>query len=158
MPVLPLVRARYLSSYEAAVIQLYQAGGAGDLTIQQDGVTHDQCRVLFENAARLLTARSQAQAAEILRSVPFRVVEAANHFNDEFSVLHAVVPLEEYERLRRGKQNPEERQAFGQIAKVLSELRMDIRFIAVELALQRPVQPAAQLCLGLKQSEISKLV
>jgi len=77
------------------VIQLYHAGGAGDFTILQDGLSHDQCRVLFENAARLLTARSQARAAEILRSVPFRVVAATNHFNDEFSMLHAVVPLDE---------------------------------------------------------------
>lgn len=140
------------------MIQLYQAGGAGDFTILQDGLTHDQCRVLFENAARLLGARSQARAAEILRSVPFRVVEATNHFNDEFSVLHAVVPLEEYERLRRRQQDTVERQAFGQIAEVLSELGTYIRFIAVELSLERPVHLALQSGLGLKQAEISKLV
>jgi hypothetical protein len=119
------------------MIVLYQRGGAGDFTITQDGLTDEQCRVLFENAARLLTARSQMRAAEILRSVPFQVVEATNHFNDEFSVLYAVVPLDAYERIRRNQQNMTERQAFRQVAEVLGELGTYIRFIAVELALER---------------------
>ncbi|MCH8151918.1 MAG: abortive infection family protein [Planctomycetes bacterium] len=140
------------------MIELYHASGAGDFTILQDGLTHDQCQLLFENAARLLAERSQTRAAEILRSVSFRVVYATNHFNDEFSVLHGVVPLEQYERLRRGQENSAERQAFVQIAEVLSELGTYIRFIAVELALERPVHPAIQRGLGLKKSQISKLV
>jgi len=140
------------------MIQLYHAGGAGDFTIIQDGLTHDQCRVLFENAARLLAARSQARAAEILRSVPFRVVEAINHFNDEFSILHAVVPLEEYEQLRRSQQDAAEKEAFRQVAEVLSELGTYIRFIAIELALERPVPAAVRHGHGLKQSEIHRLV
>ena len=130
------------------MILLYQAGGASDFTILQDGLTHDQCGVLFENAARLLSARSQARAAEMLRSVPFRVVEATNHFNDEFSMLHAVVPLEEYERLRRSQQDPAEGQAFGQVAEVLSELDTYIRFIAVELA---PPRTTSNTCSGLPE-------
>jgi hypothetical protein len=140
------------------MIQLYHGSGAGDFTILQDGLTHDECRVLFENAARVLGARSQTRAAEILRSVRFRVADATNHFNDEFAMLHAVVPLDEYERLRRCQQDPVERQAFGQIAEVLSELGTYIRFVAVELSLERPVHPTVQRGFGLKQSEISKLV
>lgn len=139
------------------MIQLYSAGGAGDFTILQDCLTHDQCRVLFENAARLLDARSQSHAAEILRSVPFRVVEATNHFNDEFSMLHAVVPLQEYERLRR-PQDPRDHDAYEKIVEVFAELGTYIRFIALELALERPVHPAAQHGFGLTQSEINKLV
>jgi hypothetical protein len=139
------------------VIKLYETGGADDFTILQDGLSHDQCRVLFENAARLLTTRSQARAAEILRSVPFRVVDATNHFNDEFSILHAEVPLTEYERLRRSPDTGD-KQAYGQIAQVLTELGTSIRFIAVDLVLERPVHPDVQRGLGLRQSEINKLV
>lgn len=140
------------------MIELYHGGGAGDFTILQDGLNHDQCRILFGSATRLLNARSQARAAEILRSVPFRVVNATNHFNDEFSMLHAVLALDDYERLRHGQQDTLERQALWQIAAVLSELGTHIRFIAVELALERPVHPAIQSGFGLKQSEINKLV
>ena len=139
------------------MIKLYETGGADDFTILQDGLSHDQCRVLFENAARLLTTLSQSRAAEILRSVPFRVVDATNHFNDEFSILHAEVPLTEYERLRRSPDTGDE-QAYGQIAQVLTELGTSIRFIAVDLVLERPVHPDVQRGLGLRQSEINKLV
>lgn len=138
------------------MIQLYHSGGAGDFTILQDELSRDQCRVLLENAAGLMVARSQVRAAEVLRSVPFRVVDAVNHFSDEFSVLHAVVPLAEYERIRRGQ--AEDRQAYEAIAEVLAELGTHVRFIAVELALERPVHPASRHGLGLKQSEISRLV
>lgn len=138
------------------MIQLYHSGGAGDFTILQDGLSHDQCRVLFENAAGLMVARSQYRAADILRSAPFRVVDAVNHFSDDFSVLHAVLPLEEYERLRNSRSG--DRQAYRDIADVLAELGAPIRFIAVELALARPVHPAGRRGFGLKQSEISKLV
>lgn len=140
------------------MIELYHASGAGDFTILQDGLTHDQCRVLFENAARLLGARSQTRAAEILRTVPFRVVDATNHFNDEFLMLHAVLAMDDYERLRHGREDAVERQAFREIAEVLSELGAHIRFIAVELALERPVTSTIQGGFGLKQSEINKLV
>ena len=139
------------------MIQLYETGGASDFTILQDGLSHDKCRVLFENAARLLTTRSQSRAAEILRSVPFRVVDATNHFNDEFSILHAEVPLTEYERLRRSPATGDE-QAYEQIAQVLTELGTSIRFIAIDLVLERPVHPDVQRGLGLRQSEINKLV
>lgn len=89
--------------------------------------------------------------------MPFRVVDATNHFNGEFSTLHAEVLLTEYERLRRSPDTGDEK-ADGQIAQVLTELGPSIRFIAVDLVLERPVHPDAQRGLGLRQSEINKLV
>lgn len=141
------------------MIQLYQNGGAGDCTILRSGLSHEECRVIFDNAARLLSARSQTRAAEILRSTSFGIMEATNHFNDEFSALHAVIPLEGYERLRRGLQDKAECQAFRQIAEVITELGTFIRFISVDLALEQSVQPEGQRgSAGLKKSEINKLV
>jgi len=140
------------------MIQLYQGSGASDFTILEDELSHEQCKFLFDNAGRLLSARSQTRADTILRSVPFRLVGAINHFNDEFSILQAVVPLDEYERLRRGQKDPTERQAFRQIAEVLSELGTHVRFIAVDLALKHPGQAKVRPDYGLKQSEINKLV
>jgi hypothetical protein len=113
--------------------------------------------VLFENGARLLAARSQVRAAEILLSMPFQVVETTNHFNDESSVLHAVVPLKEYERLRR-YQDTEDRQAYLNIADTLAELGTYIRFVVAELALESPDHTGLQRGPGLKRSDISKLV
>lgn len=140
------------------MIQLYQAGGAGDFTILQDGPSHEESRIIFENAGKLLSARSQTRAAEILRSTPFVIVEATNHFNDEFSALHAVVPLVEYEHLRRGQEDQAERLAFRRIAEVITELGPFIRFVSVDLMLEQPVVPEGHRGYGLKKSEINKLV
>ena len=119
------------------MIQLYHAGGATDFSIGKDALSDDQRRVLFKNAARLLSARKQVRAAEFLRSLPFRVVEATNHFEDEFWMLHAVVSLDEYERRRLDMQDATECQAIRQVANVLSELGTFVRFISVELSLEQ---------------------
>jgi hypothetical protein len=140
------------------LIQLYQSGGAGDFTILQDALSQEETRTLIENTARLLRARGEIPAAQILSTVPFRLVGATNHFNDEFSMLYAVVPLAEYEHLRQDFQDPAGRQAFRQIAMVISEIGPPVRFIAAELALERPVHPAARSEHALKQTEINKLV
>lgn len=140
------------------MIQLYQSGGAGDFTILQDALSIDQTRTLLANAARLLRARGETRAAQILTAVPFRVVDATNHFNDEFPMLYTVVPLAEYERLRHGIQDSADRQAFRQIAAVVSEIGPPVRFIAAELALERPLHPAARSEHALKQAEVNKLV
>jgi len=140
------------------MIELYRGSGASDYTFLQDGLTSDQCRVLFSNAARLLDARAHTRAAEKLRSIPFKVIDATNHFGDEFSVLYATLPLDDYERLRAVGQLPKERQAFGQVAEVLIELGAHVRFIVVDFALERPVHPDVQRGLGLKQHEVNKVV
>jgi hypothetical protein len=140
------------------MIYLYQSYGASDFSIIQDSCAHDERSILFENTARLLIARSQRRAAEILRTVPFKVVQAWNDFGDEFQMLYAVVSLEEYEQLRNGKQDPTNQKAFEQIAAVLSELGTYIRMIVTELEMERLVDPVTKPDYGLKELEINKLV
>ena len=143
---------------DAPVIHLYKAGGATDFTMLQAGLHPDRCQVLLANTTRLLTARNQSTAAEILRSTPFRIVEATNHFNDDFSILHAVVSLSDYERLRNSQPDPAQQEAFRQIAGALNELGTYIRFVAVDLALESPPPSNTLSGAGLKKSEINILV
>lgn len=141
------------------MIQLFHSGGAGDFTILQDSHSREQTRLLIENIARLLRARNEVNAAKLVTSIPFRLADATNHFGDEFLVLFATVPLEDYERLREGQNNASERRAFQQIAAVASEIGpIFIRFIAAELVLERPVHPEALSDRALKQTEINKVV
>jgi hypothetical protein len=140
------------------MILLYQAGNSSDFTIIREGLTREQCHLITENAARLLIARSQKRASDILRKLSFRVMDATNSFGNEFSILHAVVPLEEYESLRNSKQDASEQKAFQQIAKTFEELGHYIWYIAIDLVLERPVAHGAKLGYGLKESEINKLV
>lgn len=140
------------------MIQLYHAGGAGDFTTFGPSVTREQTRTLLENAKRLLRARGNTESVELLSAIPFQILEATNNFGDLFSVLHAVVPLERYESLRRNSKDRTSRQFFANIADVVNELGTPIRFIAAELALEPHRQPESQSDRGLRQTEINKLV
>lgn len=81
-----------------------------------------------------------------------------NSFDDRFSVLQATVPLEQYEKLRRERQNTSGQEAFRQIATIVSEIGPEIRFITVEYAFEETSHPEVQSGFGLKKSEINKLV
>ena len=140
------------------MIQLYKASGAGGFTVQDEALGVDQTQILFDNAARLLIARGHPGAAQLLRSVPFKIVSATNDFNDDFSILYATVALQTYERLRVGAEDARDRQAFRQIAEVITEIGTYIRFIAVEMQLDASMTPTIPSGHGLTPVEIKKLV
>ena len=91
------------------------------------------------NARQTLRARGEDLAVDYLERAPFCVQDGTNHFNDEFQVLLAHVPLQEYEEFRALSSQPEAKRAFRQIANVLSEIGpYYIRFIAVGLKQMSP--------------------
>src|SRR6266513_1121338 len=140
------------------MIELYRASGAGGFSVLNDGIPTDQTTVLFENAGRLLSARNQHRAAEMLRSTPFAIRDGTNHFNDEFNVLFTSVPLAEYEKFKQGQASPVECNAIQQIAEVLTELGTYIRFVAAELRMEPAASAPKQEGRALKPSEIQKVV
>lgn len=124
------------------MIVLYRGSGSGDFELSGPALSPDGWQRLMRNACRLLELRGQPRAAEFLRSFPFEVMDATNHFGDDFSVLHATVPLEQYVnadayRDRDGKA------AFQQIAATITEVGPFIRFIAVELDTDAAPEPVA---------------
>jgi hypothetical protein len=120
------------------LITLYQGSGAGDFEMQGDAFDEREHESLLLNARQILRARGENLAVDYLERVSFRVHEGTNHFNDEFQVLLAHVPLQEYEEFRALSSQPEAKRAFRQIANVLSEIGPYIRFIAVGLKQMSP--------------------
>ncbi len=98
------------------------------------------------NARQILRARDEYLAVEYLERAAFYVCEGTNHFNDEFHVLVAYVPLQEYEKFRILSSQPEAQMAFRQIAKVLTEIGPYIRFIAVDLKQMSPKSWDVYIC------------
>jgi len=115
------------------LITLYHAGGAADFEILGDILDEQEQEALLLNVRQILRARGEDTAVEYLERVPFRVAEGTNNFNDEFHLLVARLSLAEYEHFRRVASQPEVKQAFRQIAEVLTEIGPYIRFIAVGL-------------------------
>jgi len=118
---------------EIRLITLYLGGGAGDFEVHGDSFDEKGQESLLLNARQILRARGEDPAVEYLERAAFRIEDGTNHFGDEFQVLLANVPLQEYEEFRVLSGNPEAKEAFRRIAEVLTEIGPYIRFIAVDL-------------------------
>jgi hypothetical protein len=124
---------------------LHHGTGALDFELTGPALEPDESRRIMFNARRLLTVRGENEALALLDEVPFAIFPATNHFNDDFHVLHATLPLVEYEALRLTQ--GEKRQAARQIADAISEANgPDIRFVAVALGLSNPDDWDVFLC------------
>lgn len=118
-------------------VVLHHGSGASDF--ERVGPAWDAAafRRLMFNVRRLLNVRGQSEAVDLLDAISFSIYAAVNHFNDDFHILHAELPLAEYESVRLAQR--EKRQAAGQIADAISEVDGPyIRFVAVGLALADP--------------------
>jgi hypothetical protein len=139
------------------VIHLYEGSGAGDFTLEGVTLTDPVFASLRSRVQDLLRARKAGRALGLLQLYPFRLKDGRNHFNDEFQVLHAVVPLQLYEQARA--QATADRTAFRQIANTFDELGHHVRFIAAELQPKEGVAAAKMnQSVGLTTAQISKLV
>lgn len=140
------------------MLTLYEPYGIhSGYLIGTDEMPEPQARALLSKTARVLRARNERRAADLLESAPFRIVSAEDSADWEFSVLYATLPLAEYERQRRVVAEAEGTNAYRQVVAILKELGTPVRFIAVELAMDTPadVQRAA---IALKPLEIKRLI
>jgi hypothetical protein len=135
-------------------IVLYHAGGSGDFSLDEMASNH--LSRYTHNLSDLLRVRGYHLSLELFSRFPWELLEASNHFNDDFSVLHSTVGLDQYEQARVFSTSPEHLSAFMRIAETIAEIGPHIRFIAVELDPDRKPQPADPR--GLTPREIEKLV
>ena len=120
------------------MITLYHGSGAGDFEVHGDVLDEQEHESLLLNARHILRARGEDFAVKFLERAAFRVTEGTNHFNDEFQVLVAHVPLQEYDEFRIISSQAEAQRAFRKIAEVLTEIGFYVRFIAVDLKHMSP--------------------
>lgn len=107
--------------------------GAGDFVLEST-MPISGFDDLKEGVLELLKARDDKRAIELLLQYPFNLCAATNHFNDEFYVLHAYVPVALYEDARLHGTSVANRAAFSRIAKTFTEVGTYVRFIAVDLS------------------------
>lgn len=118
-------------------IIIHHGSGAQDFEISGPAWTADEAKRVLLNARRLLIVRGQAEAVELLDSAPFAAFPATNHFDDEFYVLCADVPLPDYENFRRIE--ADKRHAAKSLAEAIAESSGPyIRFVAIRLRLADP--------------------
>jgi hypothetical protein len=118
-------------------IILYHGSGAGDFEIVGDPGAGTRPTRTFFNARRLLTVRGQTDAITLLDAAAFTVFPATNHFNDDFDILKAEVPLQAYEEFRLNEKTY--KAAAKQMVEAFQEAGGPyIRFLAISLQLADP--------------------
>ena len=115
------------------MIRLYASGGSQEIDLIDRRMRPEVWTRLRETAARLLSRRGYDRAAELLRSTPFEMWEGTNGFGDEFSLLYAQLPLDQYLALADMEHDEQARAHFRQIASALAETDVHVRFIAASL-------------------------
>lgn len=124
---------------------LHHGTGAQDFEIVGPAWEPNEAKRVLFNARRLLITRGHADAVTLLDSAPFAVFPATNHFNDDFHVLHAELPLLDYEDVRLAR--VDKRHAARQLAETIAEsMGPHIRFVAVRLQIADPEDWEVFLC------------
>lgn len=126
-------------------VVLYHGTGAQDFEIIGSAWEPDVAKRVLFNARRLLVARGQTDAVSLLDSASFAVFPATNHFNDDFHVIQAEVPLPDYEDVRRTQS--EKRHAAQELAEAIEESTGPyIRFVTIRLHIAEPEDWNVFLC------------
>jgi len=122
---------------------LYYGGGASLTELLGPALAEEEWNKLRVAVGRLLRARGDTKASEILERYPFQLLEGTNYFGDEFSGLYAKVSLEEYVELDELHAVPEIRISLKHIASTISEIGPFARFIAAGFDTEEKVVPVA---------------
>jgi len=129
--------------------------GSEGFSLLGPALSDEKARVLKLNIEKVLRTRGHTLAADTLAAYPFRFQDGTNDFNDEFTVLIAVLPLKRYEELRKLTKDSTKRRDVVMIADVARELGVYVRFIAAELELTSGLLAEAK---ALTRGEIQKVV
>jgi hypothetical protein len=116
------------------MITLYHGTGAQDFLLQNEVAPPDEWLGIWAKTKKLLGLRNRELAAKYLDTMGFRLHQGTNVFNDDFYVLCAALPAEQFVRFEKQELTPADKLAFAQIAETVTEVsRYYIRFIAADM-------------------------
>jgi Abortive infection C-terminus len=118
------------------VFYLYHGGGASISEIREPRTSPEAWEKIRATASRLMVARRDEAAGALLTKYPFEYVDATNDFGDEFSILRAVISMDQYVALETARLDKTIEHPFQTIAKTVTELSPQyprVRFVVVQL-------------------------
>ena len=122
---------------------LILGSGMGASDFELLGSYGDEQEDLFYNAALLLSARGKIEASATLAQFNWQLVNSSNRLGDDFLVLLANLPIEQYEYIRKNSNDKDFKNNLSEAVTVLNEVIFDsyIRFTICELE-PKKAQPA----------------
>ena len=137
------------------MIRLYQGIGSNEIEIVGTPRPREDWAEIRVNACRLLRARNDEQAAELLEMIPFELREGTNFFGDEFCLLFLKAPLDQYVELAEQAEDADTRGHYRKIAATITEAGLYIRFIAIALD-TRSEMPVASPSLAVTSDSVER--
>lgn len=125
------------------MIKLYSGSGSSSLERLELAMSPQEWLEVRRTAVALLAKRGHKRAAGLLETCGFEVYNGTNDFKDEFCILYRTVALDDYIRFESYSTAPDDKVAFTEIAKTVTELGPFIRFIVVELKTKADPQPVS---------------
>ena len=122
---------------------LHHGGGATLTEVLGPALPPEDWGKVRSAAQRLLRARGDKTAATVLGEYPFELRQGTNYFQDEFAVLYAQLPLNQYAAIGELHATPAGKADFRRIAETISEVGPYTRFVAAVLDTdERPIPVA----------------
>jgi hypothetical protein len=124
------------------MIQLFQGGGAGDFELFGPVFNNEQLGRIRNLACQMLARQGNSVSSDFFKNIPFEIYEATNKFGDQFSIVHASVPFDQYMQINESKDQDKLSGIGYQIAKTIEEISGKyIRFVVVELDTEAGLNP-----------------
>ncbi|MDD4956282.1 MAG: abortive infection family protein [Candidatus Omnitrophica bacterium] len=121
------------------MIYLYSGSGASGFDLKEERMSADEWTALRNNACKLLSAKHGKKASRMLEKFPFELYSGTNFFNDDFFVLYAKIPIDEYVKLQKNNFQNKYKLAFADIAHTLSDFGPYVRHIAIDYLIETGV-------------------
>src|SRR4051812_10910494 len=81
------------------MLTLYNGSGAKDFAIGEPALTGERWTTVRASALQWLERRRHEDSVLYFKQFPFRLMRGHNGFGDEFAVLHADLPFEQFMEL-----------------------------------------------------------
>lgn len=122
----------------------YSGSGSQGFEILGQEMPDEQWAKIKKTVCQLLGARNKKSAVSLLESIPFELSQGTNYFSDEFLVLHALLPIENYVTYAGLNTDPEIKLAFKNIAVTFAELGFVVRFISIDVQTTETIELVPQ--------------
>ena len=138
------------------MIRLYSGSGSQEVEVLGKTLSDQDWAATRSTVVRLLEARGERQAAELLVSIPFELRNGTNDFNDEFLILYYKCPVDRYVELEEiyGRNNL--KHEYYQIAEAMNEVRHSVRFIVLDLDPESGPAPVATPALTIRSDSVER--
>jgi len=127
------------------MIQLHYGSGARDFgPLFPTELPEGRFAEVKNVVQRLLRARGWTEASSAVQAFQWELSDSANVFGDQFLVLHATLPIEQYVELADKYAKPKSRIAFTAIANTFAELGYFVRFVVIYPSTENTISTVPQ--------------